>query len=188
MWSREEAARLGRLVRSGLFIGIGVLLAGCFQPLYGERPIAGSDTLRGAMRAVDVEQIAAARGSAEERIAVQLRNALLFNLAGGAGRVAPTHRLNIRMIVSRSALIVDPATGRTVNEITGVDTYYKLTEIATGKIVVDGQSFARVGSDVPGLEQRFALWRGEIDAEERASKVVAEQITNRITSYLAAGT
>ncbi len=187
MWSRDKAP-LGRLIRLAVALPLTAMLAGCFQPLYSARTLAGGDSVRNAMRSVDVEQISAPRGSPESRIAVVLRNALLFDLSGGEGRISPTHRLKINMTVQRSALIVDLATGRTVAEVTGINTTYTLTELATGKVVVNGQSFARVSSDVPGLEQRFALLRGERDAEDRAATVVADQITSRISSYLVAGT
>src|ERR687883_21419 len=97
----------------------------------------------------------------------------LYNLTGGAGAVAPTHRLRVRMSTSRSALIVDPNTGRTEAEITGIDVKYTLTELATGRPVVTGTAFTRVSSDIPGQQQRFAHLRGLRDAEDRAAKVIA---------------
>lgn len=188
MWSHDKAAALGRRIRPPLGLSVAVLLAGCFQPLYTERTLKGGESVHNAMRAIDVEQIGAPRGSAQARIAVSLRDALLFDLDGGQARLAPAYRLKISMTMSRSALIVDITTGQTEDEVTGIDTTYTLTDLSTGKVVVNGRSFARVSSDVPGLEQRFALLRGERDAENRAAKVVADQITARISSYLIAGT
>src|SRR5713101_3213230 len=102
MWWPDHRAALGRLVRSALAIGSAGLLAACFQPLYGQPPLSGAPTLGNALAAVDVQQIDAARGSGNARIAVELRNALLFDLTGGAGSIAPTHRLIIQMTTSRS--------------------------------------------------------------------------------------
>ena len=135
-----------------------------------------------------MQQVDAARGTNDARIAVELRNALLFDLTGGEGSIAPTHRLNIKMTTSRSALIVDPQTGRTEAEVTGIDVKYTLTELATGRPVVNATAFARVSSDVPGQQQRFASSRARRDAEDRAAKVIAEQIRSRLASYLVAGT
>jgi LPS-assembly lipoprotein len=53
---------------------------------------------------------------------------------------------------------------------------------------VTGQTFARVSYDIPGQEQRFARIRGLRDAENRATKVVADNIRNRLASYFVAGT
>jgi len=58
----------------------------------------------------------------------------------------------------------------------------------TGKKVVTGQTFSRVSYDIPGQQQRFAGDRGLRDAENRAAKVIAENIRSRLASYFAAGT
>lgn len=188
MWSRDNGRTLRCLVRPALVVAAAGLLAGCFQPLYAERTLKGGAPVHDAMRAIEVEQIGALRGSGDARIAVVLRDAVLFDLAGGESRLSPTHRLKMNVRTSRSALIVDIATGQTIDEVTGIDVTYTLTELATGKIVITAQAFSRVSSDVPGLEQRYALQRGERDAEDRAAKVVADQITLRLQSYLVAGT
>ena len=51
-----------------------------------------------------------------------------------------------------------------------------------------GQTFARVSYDIPGQEQRFARLRGLRDAENRAAKVIADNVRTRLASYFAAGT
>ena len=92
------------------------------------------------------------------------------------------------MKLSKTAIIVDIATGRTEAEVVGINASYTLTEIGTKKVVVNSQTFSRVSSDVPGLQQRFAHQRAQRDAEDRASKVIAEQIRSRLASYFVAGT
>src|SRR6266536_5952368 len=176
------------VLRMAIALASAALSAGCFQPLYGQAPLNGGLTLQNALAAVDVQQIDAPKGSINARIAVELRNALLFDLTGGGGSIAPTHRLNIKMTTSRSALIVDPQTGRTEAEVTGIDVKYTLTELATGRPVVHSTAFARVSSDIPGQQQKFARSRAQRDAEDRAAKVIADQIRSRLASYLVAGT
>jgi LPS-assembly lipoprotein len=193
MWSHESGAAVGRTCRLPwrwlVVVAMAGLTAGCFQPLYGEHdPVTGGSVLREKLASVDVAQIAAPQGSPEARVAVELRNSLLFRLTGGQGGLAPTHRLNIRMVTSKAALIVDVATGRTVAEITGIDVSYTLIELSTGKVVVNGNSASRVSSDVPGQQQRFARLRAQREAEDRAAQVVAEQISMRLSSYMVAGT
>ena len=46
-----------------------------------------------------------------------------------------------------------------------INATYLLTEIATAKVVVTGQTFSRVSYDIPGQAQRFARLRGLRDAE-----------------------
>ena len=49
-------------------------------------------------------------------------------------------------------------------------------------------TFARVSYDIPGQEQRFARIRGLRDAESRATKQIAENISQRLSSFFVAGT
>ena len=188
MWSRDQKAALGRRLRVLIALGSTGLLGACFQPLYNQAPLSGGPTMDAALAAIDVQQVEYTRPSIDARIAIELRNDLLFDLTGGAGSIAPTHRLKIKMTTSRSALIVDPDTGRTEAEVTGIDVRYTLTELATGRHVVTATAFARVSSDIPGQQQRFARARGQRDAEDRAAKVIADQIRTRLASYLVAGT
>ncbi len=169
-------------------LGLALFLAGCFQPLYGQYSPTGGPTLRNALAGVEVLQIEAPKGSPEARIAVELRNSLLFELTGGGGGAPQTHRLAIRVRPTRQAIIVDIATGRNEAIITGINAEYALTEIATGKTVIRDTTFSRVSADVPGQQQRFAQMRANRDAEDRAARVIAEQIRTRLASYLAAGT
>jgi LPS-assembly lipoprotein len=135
-----------------------------------------------------VNQIDAPNGSPEARLAVELRNQLLFDLTGGGGTSSPTHELDIKMTSNRSSVIVDLTSQRPDVENFGADVIYTLKDLATGKIVVRSTTFARVSYDTPGSEQRFARIRGLRDAENRAAKVVADQIRNRLASFFVAGT
>ena len=133
-------------------------------------------------------QIEAPKGTDEARLAVEIRNALLFDFTGGGSPAPPTHRLKIAISSTRSSIIVDIHTSRPDIENYGINATYSLTEIATGKIVVTGQTFARVSYDIPGQQQRFARLRGLRDAENRAAKVIADNIRSRLASYFVAGT
>jgi LPS-assembly lipoprotein len=179
---------LRRVSRGVAALAIGGLLAGCFQPLYGEYSPSGSPVLRDQLSAVNVLQIAAPKGRDEERLAVEIRNSLLFNLTGGGAEAPPIHRLKIAISSTRTTIIVDINTSRPDVENYGINATYTLVEIATGKIVVTGQTFARVSYDIPGQQQRFARLRGLRDAESRAAKVIADNITSRLSSYFIAGT
>jgi LPS-assembly lipoprotein len=192
MWSRRTRAAGGRLARWLAVVAAAAMTAGCFQPIYGENaafgPGAVNSSVRVAFATVEVDQIAAPNGTPEARIAVELRNDVIWELTGGAGAGTPAYRLAMRMSLRKTAIIVDIQTGRTEAEIVGLDVSYTLTEIGTKKVVVNSQTFSRVSSDVPGLQQRFAHQRAQRDAEDRAVKVVAEQIRSRLASYFVAGT
>jgi LPS-assembly lipoprotein len=162
--------------------------AACFQPLYSDRSITGGPGIHAALRGVDVSQIAAPSGSAESRIAVELRNALLFGITGGDTAAPPTHRLDIKMVTSRTSVIVDIVTARPDLENYGINAAFVLVDLRTGKVVVKDQTFARVSYDVPGQQQRFARQRGLRDAENRAAQTIADNIRSRLASYFVAGT
>ena len=182
-----EGNSLLRVSRAVIALAIGGLLAGCFQPLYGELTPSGTPALREQLSAVNVLQIEAPKGSDEARLAVEIRNALLFDLTGGAGEAPPVHRLKVSIASTRSAIIVDINTSRPDIENYGITAAYSLTEIATGKVVVTGQTFSRVSYDIPGQQQRYARLRGLRDAESRAAQVIAENIRARLSSYFIAG-
>jgi LPS-assembly lipoprotein len=182
--------RLGvpRLVRLAAPFVAACLLAGCFQPLYGEHSIGAGPSIKAALGTVDVSQIPAASGTPESRIAVDIRNALLFGLNGGSTPTTPNYRLNIRMTSTRLSVIVDLTSARPDLENYGLNATYDLVDIKTGKVLFNDVTFARVSYDIPGQEQRFARARGLRDAENRAGQVIAEAIKNRLASYFVAGT
>jgi LPS-assembly lipoprotein len=181
---------LGRrsVLRAAAAMGIAALAGGCFQPLYGEQSPMGGPVLRDQLSAVDIVQIEAPKGSDEARLAVEIRNALLFDFSGGGSPAPPTHRLKIAISSTRASIIVDVHTSRPDIENYGINATYSLTEIATAKVVVTGQTFARVSYDIPGQAQRFARLRGLRDAETRAAKVIADNVRSRLASYFIAGT
>jgi LPS-assembly lipoprotein len=185
-WLERGKARF--VLRLACIGALGALVAGCFQPLYGEHSFSNGPGIGPALAGVDVAQISAPSGSPESRVAVEVRNQLLFNLTGGGAAAPPTHRLTIRMQTSRYSVIVDINSGRPDVEDYGLDVSYTLVEIKTGKAVFTSSTYARVSYDIPGQAQRFARARGLRDAENRASKLIADNIRARVASYFVAGT
>jgi len=178
----------GRVAGRLLVVAVlGALTAGCFQPMYAERTVTGEPALRAKLSAVDVADIATSQ-PADARLVVELRNGLIFNFTGGSSPAPPTHKLVVRMSTTRTTAIVDPTTSRPDIENYGIDVSYELREIATNKRVMYATTFARVSFDIPGQEQRFARVRGLRDAESRAAKQIAENISQRLSSFFVAGT
>src|SRR5262245_4773632 len=117
---------VGAIARAAAALSIAALTAGCFQPLYGERSPTGGAILRDQLSAVDILQIDAPKGSDEARLAVDIRNALIFDFTGGGYAAPPTHRLKIVMSSTRSAVIVDINTSRPDIENYGINASYSL--------------------------------------------------------------
>lgn len=178
-------------MRLVLALTLPLLTAGCFQPMYADRAVVGSNVASGIkdhMNSVEVSEIPAPNGSRAARIAVEVRNNLIFDMTGGSGGLPPAYRLAVRIVPSQQQVIVDINSGRPDIQNYGLDATYTLTDLSTNKVVVNSATFARVSYNIPGQMQRFAGDRGMRDAENRAAKVIAENIRNRLASYFTAGT
>jgi LPS-assembly lipoprotein len=185
MWWLED--RIKPLTRLAVVLAAAGLLAGCFGPLYGRNPSVGDDSVRDKLAEIVIAPIPLRQGTPQARIAVARRNALQFDLNGAAGAIAPTHRY-VKVTPTDVTGSIDPVTGRPQEEIGGVNATYQLVEITTARIVLKDSTFAHVGYDIPGSQQRFAKQRALLDAEDRAAKVAAEAIRNRLASYFVTGT
>src|SRR5215475_8954034 len=97
MWSLDRRVAMLKPARLAGALALAALLGGCFEPLYGERSLAGGPGLKARMAAVDVASIDAPNGSPLARIATELRNDLIFDFQGGSGGTTPTHLLRIQM-------------------------------------------------------------------------------------------
>jgi LPS-assembly lipoprotein len=176
-----------RALRPFVALAMAALLAGCFQPLYGEHSATGGSSVAAAMRHVNVAEIKTPRGTRIDRVGFEIRNNLIYGLTGGAGGASPTHRLDIDLKSSQQQIIVDASSGRADVSNYGIDAFYTLTELATGKVVLRSVASSRVSYNIPGQQQRFAGERGLRDAENRAASVISDNIRNRLASYFTAG-
>ena len=184
-----SAAMVRAGIRLGFVLAVAGLVAGCgFQPLYGQNPSVADESVRDKFAEVLVVPIPQRQGSPQARLAVAIQNALKFDLNNGATPVTPTHRLEVAVTPTDITVSIDPVTGRPEEEIGGVTASFQLVEIATAKIVLKDSTFAHVGYDLPGTQQRFAGQRAEVNAQDRAANVAAEAIRNRLASYFVAGT
>ena len=185
MWWLDPTHRLTRWLAIAALAG---LTAGCYQPLYGTKTVGGGPALESKLAGVDVPPIATPNGTPLARISVQMRNDLIYDLTGGSGTPSPTHRLVISLSTTQQQVIVDVNTARPDIQNFGINATFSLTDIASGKTLMSGQTFSRVSYDIPGQEQRFAGARGLRDAENRAAKVISDSIRSRLASYFVAGT
>jgi LPS-assembly lipoprotein len=186
-WGKQLGV-VRRLAPVAAVLALGLSTAACFQPLYGNHTLAAGDSVRDRMSGVEVVPIVAQNGTPEARLAVELRNELMYDLNGGAAPVAPTHQLKITINSGITTVIVDVSSGRPDTQIEALNAGFTLTEIATQKVVLNASTFARASLDVPGSAQRFARQRASRNAEDRAVATVAENIRNRLASFFVAGT
>ena len=189
--SWPESARPTRLLLAKLLMAMSLagLTAGCFQPLYGtQSPIGGTGGVGAKLDTVEVAPIDAPNGTRLSRVGVNVRNELMYQLTGGGAAAAPNYRLDVRLSSTNIQVIVDINTARPDIQNYAIDAVYTLTNVSNGQKVVSGQTFSRVSYNIPGQQQRFAGDRGLRDAENRAAKVIAENIRSRLASDFTSGT
>jgi LPS-assembly lipoprotein len=175
-----------KIARLAAVLALAGLTAGCFQPLYGDHSVGGP-ALTDKLAAVEVAPIDAPNGSRIARVGVEVRDQLIYGLTGGTYAPTPAYRLTINLSATQQQVIVDITSARPEIQDYGIDASYTLTEIATGKKVITGRAFSRVSFNIPGQQQRFAGARGQRDAEDRAAKVIAENIRSRLASFFVTG-
>jgi LPS-assembly lipoprotein len=176
MSSFEQSARRNCRQLAGAAMLAG-MLAGCFQPMYGDRSLTGSNgpNLREAMRDVEIAKI-------DGRVGQEIRNDIIFELSGGEGNpVGAPYRLNLVIATNSYSALVDLQTGLPDNETVAIDISYTLLSIADEKIVLTDKAIARVTID--RTQQRYARVRALRNAENQAAKLVAEQIRTRVASF-----
>jgi LPS-assembly lipoprotein len=178
----------GHLLRLAVVLAVGMLTAACFQPLYGTQSVSPDDSVGAKFSAIEIPDIPAPKGSANARLAVDLRNALLYNFNGGGNPIAPTYQLKVNIATTTTSVTIDLTSGRPETQFEGLNASFSLIETTTQKNVLSASTFARASYDIPGSEQRFARQRAWRDAEDRAVAVVAQNIRNRLASYFVAGT
>jgi LPS-assembly lipoprotein len=187
-WGKKIGISL-RLTSVAVVLALGALTAACFQPEYGDHTLAAGDSVRDKLAAVEVANIPAGKGTPESRLAVELRNQLMYDFNGGAASAAPIYRLNVTSISSSiQTVIVDVASGRPDTQVSAVNASFTLTEIATGKVVLSSSTFGRASFDIPGSAQRFAQQRAWLNAEDRAVSMISDSIKNRLASFFVAAT
>ncbi len=189
VWWGKEIAISRRLASVAVVLALGALTAACFQPVYGDHTLAAGDSVRDKFAAIEVANIPAGKGAPEARLAVALRNKLMFDFDNGASAAAPLYRLQVTGLNSGiQTVIVDVASGRPDTQVSAVNANFTLTEIATGKVVLSSSTFGRASFDIPGSAQRFAQQRAWLNAEDRAMEMVADNIKNRLASFFVAAT
>ncbi len=165
----------GACCRLAAISALSIALAGCFQPMYGELPVGGGPSLRDALRDVEIAEI-------EGRVGQEIRNDIIFELTGGDGNPAGApFKLAMTISTRTQTPIIDPTTGLSQVDVVALTVRYRLVDVATNKLVLTDSALARVSVD--RSMQRFARLRGIRDAENRAAKVVAQQIRSRLATY-----
>ena len=169
---RADAARIAVVALAAL-----VALAGCtVQPLYGTAPSGQA-----------VPTVIARIGIApvDDRLAQRVRNALIFKLDGGTEPADPAYTMALIVTSTQTALGVTPIESAPSYSLT-VTATYEIKSVATGKIVLRDTS--RGSASYNRTMQEYGNQRAELDAENRAAEVAAEDVRLRLATAAAKGT
>lgn len=157
---------------AGLLLAV-TAMAGCtVRPLYGDVTTSATGPQAAASAKLALVEIAPAR----DRVGQEVRNHLIFLMAGGKGQPAnPAYRLQLSTSV-RDARATSVNTRRVNLEPTaGIVTVrgsYVLTDAASGERISAGTRAVQAPYDLP--IQEFAALRSVRNAEDRAARELAE--------------
>ncbi|WP_075291874.1 LPS assembly lipoprotein LptE [Pararhizobium arenae] len=150
-------------------------IAGCqVRPLYSEGATGAP-----AQKLASIEV-----SEAEDRVGQEVRNRLIFLVAGGAGEPANAEyklALNVTRTVTGVLYETDEADTADAGRVT-VTADYNLSRADTGQTVKSGNRRAVALVDFP--DQEFAKLRAIRDAENRAARELAEIIRADLAAAL----
>ncbi|MBL4784568.1 MAG: hypothetical protein JKY49_03985 [Cohaesibacteraceae bacterium] len=157
-----------------LLLGAVLILSGCqVRPLYATNPAGTS--VANSLAEIEI-------GQATDRIGLELRNQLLFDLENGYETEAKTHFLSFTISSGTSDLGLEVGTGRPKASRVTVTVNYLLKHKDSGETVLKQSHSATASFD--RSDQRFANLRAERDAQNRAATTLAQEIRLRLASYM----
>ncbi|MEP0943947.1 MAG: LPS assembly lipoprotein LptE [Rhizobiaceae bacterium] len=126
-----------------------------------------SSSVRGVMKTISVKPV-------KTRVAQQVRNNLLFDLNGGQQEPGGQYVVSLQISSASQSLAVEGDSLSSTSTQVAVTAVYTLLDTSTGKPVSTGKRRAVASFDQ--TPQKFANERAQRDAENRAAKVVAQQL------------
>ncbi|MEM8550883.1 MAG: LPS assembly lipoprotein LptE [Pseudomonadota bacterium] len=165
-------------LRSAVIL-VALAIAGCqVRPLYLDAAQGGPLAPNADLRAIDVDP-------PTTRVGQVLRNEMLFLFRGDGSRGdEPRYRLRIIADTSTDSLAIAVRDELPAAVLVTLNGTFILSEIGTEKTLLTGSSTTTASYDFSS--QRFANERAERDAETRAAKSMAENISARIAAYFVA--
>jgi len=118
------------------------------------------------------------------RVGQRIRNELIFQAHGGSDvRPEPRYRLDVA-IKQRTGASLVASNGDSLARIYSLDATFQLVRLSDSKIVLKGTSYGR--APLQRYDQVYANVRAARDAENRAARTVATDLSARLQAHLAA--
>jgi LPS-assembly lipoprotein len=167
-----------RRTRLGVLLAllVAAALAGCgesaFHPLYA--PSASGALVTDRMKEVDIAPIPG-------RVGQRIRNELVFQSTGGGNALPPQYRFEVVLQENVTSTLVN-VTGQVGGAVYAVQASFRLIDPKTKKVVFQGTSHARAPFE--RFESIYSNVRAREDAENRAARVIADDLKTRLAAYL----
>lgn len=160
-------------------LALALVAGGCnVRPLYGTAATTGNDTVSAALADIEVNPV-------EGRVGQQIYNDLNAMLnAGGAGDT--TYALSFTVRSQYANIITRTVSGLPGGRNVRLTVRYQLRKKDQMDVPILAGGVVRI-APYDYFTQRFANDRAQIDAENRASREIAEDIRTRLAAYFATG-
>jgi LPS-assembly lipoprotein len=188
--SSAETVPVGRASRRILVQGLLLLwavapaLSACsdgLRPLYGES--ASGVGVPERMAEVEVAPIPG-------RVGQRIRNEVMFQDTGGGNPLPPSHRLEVSIKENVVSTLLRPD-GTSAGEVYTIEASFRVIKISDKRVVLQGVSHARAAYERStnaavsnGSTYTYSNVRAREDAENRAARVVADDLKTRLAAYL----
>lgn len=151
-------------------------LAACgdagFHPLYA--PSASGASASERLKEVDFAPIPG-------RVGQRVRNELVFESTGGGEALPPQYRFEVVLQENVTSTLVT-VQGQVGGAVYSLQASFRLIDPKTKKVVFQGTSHARASFE--RFESIYANVRAREDAENRAARVIADDLKTRLAAYL----
>ena len=150
-------------------------LTGCYQPVYGQKPLLASPTAQEQkLNQVAITGIPEVDGQ-------KLRNLLIDRFYFSGRPEKPDYALGVRLSVQKEKLgiLKDATASRARLTLTAS---YTLTQNASGKVLFSGNSHSMVAYNI--VDPEYATRGAEENATDRGLRELADLITTRVALAL----
>ncbi|HEY7549840.1 MAG TPA: LPS assembly lipoprotein LptE [Hyphomicrobiaceae bacterium] len=175
---QARASTLRRLARRGgpLLFLVAAILTGCgdsgFHPLYA--PSASGALVTDRLKEVDFAPIPG-------RVGQRVRNELVFQSTGGGNALPPQYRFEVVLQENVTSTLVN-IQGQVGGAVYSLQASFRLIDPKTKQVVFQGTSNSRAPFE--RFESIYSNVRAREDAENRAARIIADDLKTRLAAYL----